>query len=77
MEFKEGDRVVVIDYPDDSVEIGSTGTVRCFDAPYWRVRLDTADDDDWGSLLEDFEIELIHKEQPYDPTQMGDTDEDI
>jgi hypothetical protein len=75
MEFKEGDRVVVIDYPEEGV-IGSQGIVQEYNGVYWRVLLDISQDS-YGDLFETCEIELIHKEEPYDPTQQGDTEDDI
>jgi len=79
MLFNAGDRVKVIEYPDNSVQIGSEGTVKGYDGMYWSVVLDDScgDDSTYGYVFEPFELELIPVEQPYDPTQMGDKDDDI
>lgn len=78
MLFNAGDRVKVVNYPDDSVQIGAEGTVKGYDGMYWCVVLDgDPENDDYGHAFEPFELELIPVEQPYDPTQMGDKDDDI
>lgn len=76
-EFKKGDEVLIVNYPDIDV-IGCTGTVRLWDGMYWIVDLNgVIDEDETPYLFETQELELINKFYKYDPDQAGDTDEDI
>jgi hypothetical protein len=79
MEFRQGDRIEVVKYPVDDLPereriINRHGTIVEFDGLYWRATLDGIDDT-YGLLFLREEIQLL--EIPYDPTQMGDTDDDI
>lgn len=76
--FNVGDEVVVVDYPDTEL-IGKTGIIDSFDGMYWNVDLDEEVDEDEGTryLLETKEIEPLNTQYKYDPSQAGDTDDDV
>jgi len=49
----------------------------CYNGKWWIVAEDTDDPSYRKIPVEEHSLELVCVEHPYDPTQMGDTDEDI
>jgi hypothetical protein len=76
-DFKKGDEVLIVKYPDKEV-LGCTGTVTRCDGLYWQVDLNTIiDGDETPYLFETVELELINQYYKYNPDQAGDLEDDI